>query len=599
MRNFFENYMATVAQVKEASFFYCSTEILWNNELPLSQRERRVSRLNRTGNNTTGWARRLTALLITVCLVMAMALPVYAEADILPDVPDEVELLEGEPEPAPEEDTIEQLPDATAPPEQKADAEQDAATPVPEQSAEPEQPAPTETPEPTATAEPTLTPEPTATATATPTPTVTPTATPEPTEQPEMDAEKADDEDGTLEVSEQAAADGFTVYFAVNSSNTIEGKTIDDTDVIKFNGQMDGGKDTWCTHPMEKTTIKTSDGRTIYALRNCTDATGNNFTIIQFQLWSGNNDWKGKKELTVSATINSYNLKMYDSEKEEWLDATTLEGHKYFAGQTIKFENRSTSDLTNVTANFYIPNEDESLKLVNGGSEAQTIRLMPKSTTISTADSVTDSEGNTTAPATATDGTITGGSGTIELTNTLQDPKFRLDIIKEDPDDKDKVLNGVEFKLEKLKEKTGTTEGEPQWEVDTSYKFDENKTGSITATTGEDGKITNAFKDLKPGRYRLTETKAHAGYNLLSKSIEITFYKDGTYTVDDGSTKTATGTAASGYTVTLTVLNRQTPELPHTGADAPSLWLLIGMPLAVAGLLIFTFRYNRKGGRRH
>ena len=69
--------------------------------------------------------------------------------------------------------------------------------------------------------------------------------------------------------------------------------------------------------------------------------------------------------------------------------------------------------------------------------------------------------------------------------------------------------------------------------------------------------------------------------------------------IDDGTAQNATGDAASGYTVTLTVLNRKTPELPHTGADAPSLWLLIGMPLAVAGLLIFTFRYNRKGGRRH
>ena len=88
--------------------------------LPSSQRERRVSRLNRTGKNTTGWARRLTALLITACLVMAMALPVYAEADPLPDVPDEVELLEGEPETAPGEDT--------APPEQNA------ATPVPDLS---------------------------------------------------------------------------------------------------------------------------------------------------------------------------------------------------------------------------------------------------------------------------------------------------------------------------------------------------------------------------------------------------------------------------------------------------------------------------------
>lgn len=316
--------------------------------------------MNRTGNNTTGWARRLTALLITACLVMAMALPVYAEVDPLPDAPDEVELLEDEPGTASGEDT--------APPEQNA------ATPEPEQSAEPEQPAPTETPEPTA--EPALTPEPAATATATPvptvTPTVTPTATPEPTEQPQMDAEEAEDEDGALEVSERAATDGFTVYFAVNSSNTIEGKTIDDTDVIKFNGQMDSGN-TWCTHPMEKTTIKTSDGRTIYALRNCTDATGNNFTTIQFQLWSGNNGWKGKIELTVSATINSYNLKMYDAEAGTWTDASTLEGHKYFAGKTIKFENRSTVDLKNVKADFYIPDEYGSLKPVNNDSTARDV----------------------------------------------------------------------------------------------------------------------------------------------------------------------------------------------------------------------------------
>lgn len=319
--------------------------------------------MNRTGNNTTGWARRLTALLVTACLVMAMALPVYAEVDLLPDAPDEVELLEDEPGTASGEDT--------APPEQNA------ATPEPEQSAEPEQPAPTETPEPTA--EPALTPEPAATATATPvptvtstvTPTVTPTATPEPTEQPQMDAEEAEDEDGALEVSERAATDGFTVYFAVNSSNTIEGKTIDDTDVIKFNGQMDSGN-TWCTHPMEKTTIKTSDGRTIYALRNCTDASGNKFTKIQIQLWDSKG-WKAEILVTSGNAISYYNLKMYDAEAGTWTDASTLEGHKHFAGKTIKFENRSTANLTNVKANFYIPDENGTLTLVNDGSDAKDV----------------------------------------------------------------------------------------------------------------------------------------------------------------------------------------------------------------------------------
>ena len=111
------------------------------------------------------------------------------------------------------------------------------------------------------------------------------------------------------------------------------------------------------------------------------------------------------------------------------------------------------------------------------------------------------------------------------------------------------------------------------------------------------------FTNLEPGTYRLTETKAHPGYNLLAQPIEIRFTQDGKCYIDDVEVKKDGNTFKDGpnntYTMTLTVLNRKTPELPHTGADAPSLWLLIGMPLAVAGLLIFTFRYNRKGGRRH
>ena len=221
-----------------------------------------------------------------------------------------------------------------------------------------------------------------------------------------------------------------------------------------------------------------------------------------------------------------------------------------------------------------------------------------------TAKSEKDSEtGATTTPATATDGTITGGSGKIVLTNTLQNPKFALDIIKKDAEPNNEgnevFLKDVEFKLEKLVETT--TKGEPQ--VETTYKFDDTNTGSITARTDENGKITNVFTNLKPGTYRLTETKAHPGYNLLAQPIVIKFTQGGKCYIDDAEVKKDDKTFIPGanntYTMHLTVLNRKTPELPHTGADAPSLWLLIGMPLAVAGLLIFTFRYNRKGGRRH
>lgn len=317
--------------------------------------------MNRTGKNTTGWARRLTALLVTACLVMAMALPVYAEVDLLPDAPDEVELLEDEQGTASGEDTV--------PPEQNA------AAPEPEQSAEPEQPAPTETPEPTA--EPTLTPEPAATATATPVPTVTPTATPEPTEQPQkMYAAKS--VDNVQAVSEPEAAKGFTVYFVV--PDTINGVTVSASHEIRLNVRTDatpGNSDKgewWHSHPMEPTGRKTEDGHKIYAVKNCKDIEGKNFLEIQFQLYEGST-WKGEIKLNSNlGPISDYNNKMYDPTKGEWTDDSILTSHTYYAGKPIKFENRSTADLTSVKANFYIPDEkSETLTLVNDGSEAKPV----------------------------------------------------------------------------------------------------------------------------------------------------------------------------------------------------------------------------------
>lgn len=323
--------------------------------LPSSQRERRVSRLNRTGKNTTGWARRLTALLVTACLVMAMALPVYAEVDLLPDAPDEVELLEDEQGTASGEDTV--------PPEQNA------ATPEPEQSAEPEQPAPTETPEPTA--EPTPTPEPTATATATPVPTVTPTATPEPTEQPQK-MYAARSVDSVQAVSEQEATDGFTVYFVVPDTmpgNQNQDVKVLDSDEIRFNVNTNANSpdDCWQSHTMEPTGWETN-GHKIYAVKNCKDIKGEKFKEIQFQLYR-NGTWTAQVKLGNNPGSKSdFNNKMYvpaaDGRSGKWTDK-----HIYYAEKTIKFENRSTANLTDVKANFYIPDKDGNLTLVNS-SEA-------------------------------------------------------------------------------------------------------------------------------------------------------------------------------------------------------------------------------------
>lgn len=356
---FFENNMATVAQVKEAGFFYCFTgDPLWNNVLPSSQRERRVSRLNRTGKNTTGWARRLTALLVTACLVMAMALPVYAEVDPLPDAPDEVELLEDEQGTASGEDTV--------PPEQNAATPvPDAATPEPEQSAEPEQPAPTETPEPTA--EPTPTPEPAATATATPTPTVTPTATPEPTEQPQkMYAAKS--VDNVQAVSETGVPDTYTLYFAVPR------KWSGFTSVKIYAVDTNNDKEPPYTLDMQEADI-TKDGRKIYSA----DLNKN-----KHYRWGGLNglEFHGYKGDTLedSVVIADVNTRTWwktfdptcddyiggnyydpEAEGEKWSTYTVTVRHNQFAGKEMSFENKTGEKLTNVQAWFYEPNDKGEL----------------------------------------------------------------------------------------------------------------------------------------------------------------------------------------------------------------------------------------------
>lgn len=107
-----------------------------------------------------------------------------------------------------------------------------------------------------------------------------------------------------------------------------------------------------------------------------------------------------------------------------------------------------------------------------------------------------------------------------------------------------------------------------------------------------------SFTKLSEGSYRLTELKTVDGYNLLAAPIEFTL-QNGQCLINrmpqDGM---VTGNPAEGYTVNLIINNRKGFTLPHTGADAPSLWLLIGLPLLVAGLLVLVFRYNRKGGKR-
>lgn len=194
--------------------------------------------------------------------------------------------------------------------------------------------------------------------------------------------------------------------------------------------------------------------------------------------------------------------------------------------------------------------------------------------------------GTFTAKGTVTIGTYTYtasqnplADGKITLINKRTDPKFALNLTKMGIDGTTTpLLGGVEFKLEKLND-SGAAETTPD-----------------TRVTVSDG--TCSFTSLSPGNYRLTETKTAEGYTLLAEPIEFTLTADGKCKLNGTDYDEVTQDPASRvYNIALTIYNRKGFTLPHTGADAPSLWLLIGLPALVAVLLVLVFRYNKKGGK--
>lgn len=173
----------------------------------------------------------------------------------------------------------------------------------------------------------------------------------------------------------------------------------------------------------------------------------------------------------------------------------------------------------------------------------------------------------------------------LTLTNQLQDARYNLNITKQDAQDTTKKLGGVEFKLEKLKD-DGT--------VDAAFN------AVATTKSSEDAdKGKCSFENLTPGSYRLTETKTAEGYTLLADAISFELTTGGQCVHNAAPFGNVKYDSTTGvYNIALTINNRKSFELPHTGADAPSLWLLIGLPALVAVLLVLVFRYNKKGGRR-
>ena len=194
--------------------------------------------------------------------------------------------------------------------------------------------------------------------------------------------------------------------------------------------------------------------------------------------------------------------------------------------------------------------------------------------------------GSATDPGTGTEtGIVLAGLATtagkqptanMTVTNTYLE-KLNLKITKEGKNTTDGSLSGVEFKLEK-KDKTG------EW-------FEQ--VGS-PKTTNVDGIAT--FENLGQGTYRLTETKAAAGYNLLSDSIliEIRASNDVWWKMEKKTEKETEG----GWTqirlqgekeIPLTIYNTKQLILPATGGSGFGLVTMGGIALMAQAILMGTY----------
>lgn len=138
---------------------------------------------------------------------------------------------------------------------------------------------------------------------------------------------------------------------------------------------------------------------------------------------------------------------------------------------------------------------------------------------------------------------------------TLTNYKYgSISITKVDSKNKSEKLSGAEFKLEKLIEENGKTVVDPNFIAITQ----------ITSNTEEIRGQAN-FANLEYGKYRITETKAPEGYNLLNKPIDIEISSDNT-------------------DISLMISNKAKIVLPVTGGMGTTKLTIIGILAILVGI---------------
>ena len=211
------------------------------------------------------------------------------------------------------------------------------------------------------------------------------------------------------------------------------------------------------------------------------------------------------------------------------------------------------------------------------------------------------------------------GDGTPTTSNTPKDEvlvfTYELDVTKVDGQNNETKLANAEFVLlnsDKAKAAKVADGKFVEWVAVTT-----NEDGTVTypegttLTSGSDGKFV--IVGLDAGSYYLRETKAPAGYNLLTSDISVTI----TATLDksennpaltslklsvkedkEGATATESdGVLATGI-VSTNVVNNSGAQLPETGGMGTTIFYVLGGVLVLAAVVLLVTKKRMSGAEK-